>query len=181
MAQLRALGPEPGGRPVEQPEGRHLLESVAQALTTGQHPPVLTVSGAEQLHALALQMRPVFDAASSGDLTVAATRVNDLLRQTQARPQLDHFPSEGWSLHFHGRDDSLPHGWAAGCASGLALALGSNLAGRLGVCDAPVCDRVYVDTSKNSGRKFCSTRCQNRVKAATHRTRSAPASAPSGS
>ena len=52
-------------------------------------------------------------------------------------------------MHFHGTTDGLATGWAAGCATGLALAIGSDLAGRLGVCEAERCDRVYVDTSKN--------------------------------
>jgi predicted RNA-binding Zn ribbon-like protein len=67
----------------------------------------------------------------------------------------------------------LANGWAAGCASGLALALGSDLAGRLGVCAAPACDRVYVEVSRNAQRRFCSPQCQSRVKAAAHRARRA--------
>jgi predicted RNA-binding Zn ribbon-like protein len=42
------------------------------------------------------------------------------------------------------------------------------------VCTAPRCDRVYVDTSRNGTRRFCSTTCQNRVKAATFRERKVP-------
>ena len=53
------------------------------------------------------------------------------------------------------------------------MAIGSAQADRLGVCQAPVCDRVYVDASKNGTRRFCSTACQNRVKAAAHRARAA--------
>jgi predicted RNA-binding Zn ribbon-like protein len=52
------------------------------------------------------------------------------------------------------------------------MAIGSDLAGRLGVCQADPCDRVYIDTSYNLGRRFCSRRCQSRVKAAAHRAKS---------
>ena len=34
------------------------------------------------------------------------------------------------------------------------------------------CDRVYVNTLYNLGKRFCSTRCQSRVKAAAHRAKS---------
>ena len=106
------------------------------------------------------------------DARGAVRRLNALMRETGARPQLDRLPGgDGWHVHFHGPDDSLATGWAAGCATGLALALGSDLAGRLGVCAAPRCDRVYVDTSRNASRRFCSTACQNRVKAAAFRAR----------
>jgi len=76
-------------------------------------------------------------------------------------------------LHFHGADDTLADGWAAGCASGLALAIGSDLAGRLRVCAAPAFDRVFVDVARNAQRRFCSSQCQSRVKAAAHRARKA--------
>jgi predicted RNA-binding Zn ribbon-like protein len=49
--------------------------------------------------------------------------------------------------------------------------VGSSLHGRLGVCSAERCDRVYVDTSRNGSRRFCSTACQNRVKAAAFRAK----------
>ena len=81
---------------------------------------------------------------------------------------------EPWHLHFHGTDDALATGWAAGCAAGLAVVLGGPEWSRLGVCTAPRCDRVYVDTSRNGTRRFCSTTCQNRVKAATFRERKGP-------
>jgi predicted RNA-binding Zn ribbon-like protein len=92
-----------------------------------------------------------------------------MLADTGARPRLDRHDGEPWHLHFHGAEDSLVTGWAAGCATGLAVVLGSDLRGRLGVCTAPRCDRVYVDTSRNATRRFCSTSCQNRVKAAAFR------------
>ena len=53
-------------------------------------------------------------------------------------------------MHFQGADDPLANGWAAGCASGLALALGSDLAGRLRVCAVPACDRVLVDVTRKA-------------------------------
>ena len=53
--------------------------------------------------------------------------------------------------------------------------LGSDLRGRIGVCTAPRCDRVYVDASRNGTRRFCSTSCQNRVKTAAFRARQAQA------
>jgi predicted RNA-binding Zn ribbon-like protein len=119
----------------------------------------------------AAQMRPVFEATDRGDLAAAAAHLNKLLDATGARPQLDPLATGGYHVHFHGSTDGLATGWAAGCATGLALAIGTDLAGRLGVCEAERCDRVYVDTSKNAKRRFCSTTCQNRTKAATFRQR----------
>jgi len=113
----------------------------------------------------------LFEAVSTGAVDDAARQVNALLIRTGARPELERHDGEPWHLHFHAADRSLPNGWAAGCATGLAVVLGGDLYDRLGVCTAPRCDRVYVDTSRNGTRRYCSTSCQNRVKTAAFRAR----------
>jgi predicted RNA-binding Zn ribbon-like protein len=160
------------GRAYEPPAGSTLRTSVLNALRDGQPATrPLTAPQAAEFQDVAGQLRTVFDATADGDLDSAASRVNDMLARTGARPRLDHHDGEPWHLHFHGAEDSLVTGWAAGCATGLAVVLGSDLRGRLGVCTAPRCDRVYVDASRNGTRRFCSTSCQNRVKATAFRAR----------
>jgi predicted RNA-binding Zn ribbon-like protein len=162
-----------GGSPIAAPTDEP--QAVADALAAIGYPQAAVRRGdARRLAELAGRMRIVFEATASGDLDRAATEVNALLLDTNARPQLDRGKDRPWSLHFHGPNDELANGWAAGCAAGLAIALGSDLAGRLGVCAAPHCDRVFVDVSRNAQRRFCSPQCQSRVKAATHRARHHP-------
>lgn len=158
-----------GVRPVEPPVGT--TGAVREILERPDYRPRVTARDAARFAELAARIRKVFVAADKGDLATAVGIVNRLLEETEARPRLDAAAGGGWTLHFHARRPDLVHGWGAGIAAGLALAIGSDLAGRLGVCAAEPCDRVYVDTSRNSGRRFCSTRCQNRVKAAAHRAR----------
>ena len=134
------------------------------------HPTVSRAVG-EEFVAMAARLRTVFEATARDEVGDAVTVVNDMLEAYGARPRLDPAAGGGWTLHFHGRDPGLVVGWGAGVAVGLAMAIGSDLAGRIGVCEAPACDRVYVDTSRNGGRRFCSARCQSRVKAAAHRAR----------
>jgi predicted RNA-binding Zn ribbon-like protein len=134
----------------------------------GRVAPVVTRKQAAELAAAAAEMRAVFAAPGSPE---SARIVNGLMASAGARPQLDPVPGGGWHVHFHGSDDTLATGWIAGCATALALALGSSLAGRLGVCEADRCDRVYVDTSRNCSKRFCTLTCQNRTKAAVHRAR----------
>jgi predicted RNA-binding Zn ribbon-like protein len=132
----------------------------------------ISAADALALTEAAISMRQAFEAVARNDLVTAATVVNDLMAATGARPRLDPIPGDdGWHVHFHGRDDSVAVGWAAGCATGLALAIGSGLAGRLGICAASRCERVYVDVSRNSSKRFCSLACQNRTKAAAFRDR----------
>jgi predicted RNA-binding Zn ribbon-like protein len=162
------------GRPYTAPAGGALTRAAAAALSAAGRvtvPPELPTDSAEYLATAASSMRAVFEAMEDDRADEAAAAVNLLLRQTGARPQLDRVAGEPWQVHFHGASDTYGVGWAAGCASALALVIGSELAGRLGVCVAPRCDRVYVDTSRNAVRRFCSAPCQSRVKAAAFRAR----------
>ncbi|WP_404381846.1 CGNR zinc finger domain-containing protein [Knoellia locipacati] len=156
--------------PPTSPAARVRATAVALAGDSGREPRV-TRADADALAAHAQDLRRVFDAVDSGDVTDAAGLLNPMLRATGARPQLDVGPDGTWQVHFHGTDDSLAVGWAAGCATGLALAVGSSWAGRLGTCAADRCDLVFIDTSRNGSRRFCSTSCQNRTKTAAYRSR----------
>jgi predicted RNA-binding Zn ribbon-like protein len=160
------------GRDFAQPSGPDLVDAVSQVIRAGRPlSPVLSAQDAADLAGVAGRLRAVFDLVAAGDVDGAATAVNELLAETGARPQLDRHDGEPWHMHFHARTDSLAQGWAAGCATGLAIVLGTEMYDRLGVCTAPRCDRVYVDVSRNGTRRFCSTSCQSRVKAAAFRAR----------
>lgn len=173
VSLVNALTPgESRGRGYLPPAGADLQAAVTAALQTGRLAArAVTAGEAADLAETAAQLRVVFAAVDAGDVDAAASQVNTLLAATGARPQLDRHDGEPWHLHFHGRTDTLAQGWAAGCATGLAVVLGTELYNRLGVCTAPRCDRVYVDVSRNGTRRFCSTSCQNRVKAAAFRAR----------
>lgn len=168
---VNALSPGlDGGHRVEPPSGSALRSAISEALTFDRAPTV-SPAAARTIAGVVPDVRAVFEAAAAGDTERAARLTNALLTRTGARPQLNQSPDGSWHLHFHGPTDSLGPGWVAGLAAGLTMALGVDEIGRLGVCAADRCDRVYVDSSRNGTRQFCSTRCQNRMKAAAHRAR----------
>ena len=164
---------EDGGRPAPAPTGEERRAAVVAAVRYPGYEPTPSLREVSALCSEVVQARAVFEALDVGDEDRAAEVVNAMLRRTEAHPELDRRPDGGWSIHFHGPDTTFARGWAAGIAAGLAMAVGGDLGSRLGVCDAPTCDRVWVDRSRNTHRRFCSTRCQNRVKAAAHRRRTA--------
>jgi predicted RNA-binding Zn ribbon-like protein len=168
---VNALTPgEACGRPLGPPGDAALPAVVRAALQAGRsRVRQLSPDEAAGFRPVAATIRAVFDAAAAGNADDAARLVNDMLASTGASPRLERHDGQPWHLHFHGAEDSLVTGWAAGCATGLAVVLGGESRGRLGVCGAPRCDRVFVDTSRNATRRFCSTACQNRVKAASFR------------
>ncbi|KOV82453.1 CGNR zinc finger domain-containing protein [Nocardia sp. NRRL S-836] len=163
-------------RPHVPPEGAERAEVITAALrSAGECFERLDVVGeqdARDLQASAQALRLVFTAISTGDVATAAKHVNDLLTAARVRPELVlHDGDPAWHVHHRGTAGGVAAEWAGVCAAGLAVVLGTEARGRLGVCTAPRCDRVYVDTSYNGTRRFCSTACQNRVKAAAFRHR----------
>lgn len=164
-----------GGQEAAVPGDERALRSAVREAINAQGYDValrrVSADDARMISSVVTESRRVIEDIDAGDLARAAKRTNVLLRRTGARPQLDTHGPGVQNLHFHGPDDSFGVGWSAGIAAGLAMALGTSDAGRLGVCEAERCDRVYLDTSRNGGRRFCSVRCQNRTKAAAHRAR----------
>jgi predicted RNA-binding Zn ribbon-like protein len=170
LVNLLTPGQERGRRYVP-PEDDERTTAVGAVLRGGGGGREATWEEAAGLCFVAAELRGVFEAVNAGAVDDAARQVNALLARTGARPELERHDGEPWHLHFHAADNSLPDGWAAGCATGLAVVLGGPRYDRLGVCTAPRCDRVYVDTSRNGTRRYCSTSCQNRVKTAAFRAR----------
>lgn len=129
----------------------------------------------DDLVTVAGRLRRVFEAVDRGDVDAGAHALNQVLDDYEARPELSRHDGQPWHLHFHAGTADPVGGIAAGCATALAMVVGSDAVHRLGVCHADACDRVFVDASRNGTRRFCSTACQNRAKAAAFRARrSAP-------
>lgn len=135
---------------------------------TGEHP---TADEAAELAGWAARLRTVVELVDAGDVDTACTTLNAIMRETEAMPTLSRHDGEPWHLHFHSAGAEWAVSWAAPMATALATVLGNVAIERLGICNASACDRIYVDVSRNGTRRFCSTACQNRVKAAAFRAR----------
>lgn len=120
--------------------------------------------------ALARHLGQVFRDLHDGEVDAAAARLNALLSEHPAHPHLAREHGR-WRLHHHPVDVPLVPMWTSICAEAMARMLGAGHGDRFGACAAPDCDRVFFDVSKNASRRFCSTTCQNRVKAAAFRRR----------
>ncbi|SDM33848.1 CGNR zinc finger domain-containing protein [Allokutzneria albata] len=169
------VGGEVGGRPFFAPRRPRLASVVLEVLRSVD--PQLDEVGDQQAEAIAVfaeRLRTVFSAMADKDVARAAREVNALLGETRAQPELVlHGDDPCWHVHFRGTAGGLAAEWTGACAAALAAVVGSSAGERLGVCTASRCDRVYVDTSHNARRRFCSLTCQNRVKTAAFRARRA--------
>ncbi len=162
------------GRPTKPPQtnpelrsaGRLALESCGLSVRVSD-------AQARELAHVAAQLRPIFEALAAGAVDTAAELINARLQDYRAHPRLDRHNGQPWHLHFHTSSAGLADAWGASTATGLAVVVGTNQQHRLGACDAPVCERVYFDLTRNGSRRFCSIGCQNRVKATAYRNRTA--------
>jgi predicted RNA-binding Zn ribbon-like protein len=118
---------------------------------------------------LALSLQRIFFALGSERVPEAIALLNMMLGKYPSALHLS--VDEPWSLHYH--DHTLPAhaGWSTGCAAALASFVSSGHWAYLGTCEAIACDRVFLDSTRNTSRRFCSVRCQNREKVRAFRRR----------
>ena len=127
-----------GGRRVRRPRGEELRARAERALHEAGWPDAFPdTEQARGLRELAGKLRRVFGAIDGGRADDAAKLLNDLMALCGAAPHLHRDGDGPWHLHFHQPDVGFVRGWTAGCAVGLAYALGSGHGDRLGVCAGP--------------------------------------------
>jgi predicted RNA-binding Zn ribbon-like protein len=74
-------------------------------------------------------------------------------------------------MHVADRQSSVSELLIAESLMGLSTLVCDLGATRLGVCDASSCTNVFVDTSPNRSRRYCSDRCSSRENVAAYRAR----------
>jgi predicted RNA-binding Zn ribbon-like protein len=99
--------------------------------------------------------------------------VNDLLRESNALPQL--VKHDEWDYHLHATPPHAPLATRMAVEAAMAFAdvvRGGELS-RLRICDYPTCDNVVVDLSKNRSKRYCESGCGNRAAVEAYRARKA--------
>ncbi|MDQ3629315.1 MAG: CGNR zinc finger domain-containing protein [Actinomycetota bacterium] len=117
------------------------------------------------------ELRPVFETAAGGDETSVVDALNVLLDKHPITPYISGGESTHWHLHVSNRSSSVAELLVAEALMGLATLVCDVGALRLGVCQASGCDDVFVDTSPNQSRRYCSDRCSSRANVAAYRAR----------
>lgn len=100
-----------------------------------------------------------------------ASEVNAMLREGGALPQL--VAHDGWGYHLHATapDAPLTDRMLVEAAMAFVDVVRQEELDRMRICEADNCEGVLVDLSRNRARRYCSTRCANRVHAAAFRAR----------
>jgi len=133
------------------------------------HQPAATAAQMRAIGSWARRLREVFEA---GTVAEKAERADALLVAADCRPRL---VSHGAGLPFHFHYVSVHAGLGARVkaltAAGVAHVIDDEGGSRLGACSRDGCRTVFIDTSRNGRRHFCSVRCANQVNVANHRLR----------
>jgi predicted RNA-binding Zn ribbon-like protein len=116
-------------------------------------------------------LRPRLRALWHADEDEVVAEVNAMLREARALPQL--VTHDGWGYHLHATPAEAPLADRMMVEAAMAIVdvVRSGELARLRICEAPGCEDVVVDLSKNRSRRYCSTSCSNRVNVAAFRAR----------
>jgi predicted RNA-binding Zn ribbon-like protein len=97
-------------------------------------------------------------------------RLNALLALASPRPYATDHDGE-LHLHYARPDADAVEQLTTTVAMGLSQVVVQHGWQRLGVCSAESCGNVYVDTSRNASRRYCSNTCASRSTVAAYRAR----------
>ena len=117
------------------------------------------------------RLREVFELGVAGRDAEAVELLNSLLAAYPVQPRISGHDASDWHMHVTGRGASVSAEYIAGAVWGLAVWLCEYGSARFGVCADERCADVYLDTSSNCCRRFCSERCATRSHVAAHRAR----------
>lgn len=130
----------------------------------------LTAADLRVARELRSELRSVFTA----DDAVALERLNPLLEKYNAPPRVVHDAERGFHLHFEQTRAGVGPWIGATTVLGLAFVLCDYGADRMGVCASSACTDVFIDTSKNRSKLYCSKTCAHRESVAAYRARQRP-------
>src|SRR6201995_1481208 len=108
--------------------------------------------------------------ALAGTQDDVISRLNDLLPQASPHPYATDHDGD---LHLHYARPGAPllEQLTTTVAMGISQVVTQHGWQRIGVCSAEGCDDVYVDTSRNASRRYCSNTCASRSTVAAYRAR----------
>lgn len=129
----------------------------------------LTHGDLRAVHALRERIRPIFGSTADEG---AALAINGLVGQAPVTPRLTDHDGYEWHMHYFSPGASLADHLAVDCGMALAHVLSVGERERLRRCEAPDCDQVLVDLSRNRSKRYCDARtCGNRLHVAAYRER----------
>jgi len=116
-------------------------------------------------------LRPELRALLLSDRDEAVVRVNAILSEEKAVPQLIRHEPLDWHIHAVGNDAPLATRIRVETAMAMIDVIRADEHDRLSTCADDTCEGVVLDLSRNRSKRFCSVACGNRNAVAAYRAR----------
>jgi predicted RNA-binding Zn ribbon-like protein len=116
----------------------------------------------DALRLLRAEFSRIFTAAAEGAEAAAVERMNALLVQHPVHPVIVSHDASRWHVHLS-ETGSVADRYAAGAAIGLSILVTQLGVSRLGICAIASCPAVFIDSSTNHSRRYCSEHCTART------------------
>jgi predicted RNA-binding Zn ribbon-like protein len=124
----------------------------------------------EDLRALRPELRELWTLSRDD----AAERVNHILREADAVPQLVRHDAWDWHLHATDSESPLVTRMRVEVAMAFIDVIRVDELDRLQLCEADDCNAVFVDLSRNRSKRYCDVgNCGNRMNVNAYRARAA--------
>ncbi len=119
-------------------------------------------------------LRPRLRAIWTTDRDAAVGHINALLREGAALPQLQRHDGSDWHIHATEAEAPVVARLQVEAAMALVDVVRADEWRRMRVCEAPDCEAVLVDLSRNRSKRYCDSRnCGNRLNVTAYRERKA--------
>lgn len=146
----------------------HSLESFVERHRVSEIGP-LTTEDVDAVHRLRERVRRIFTATDDRE---AALAVNRVIADCPVTPRLTDHDDYAWHMHYFTPGARLAEHLAVDCGIALGRVLAAGERDRLRICEAPDCEQVLVDLSRNRSKRYCDARtCGNRLHVAAYRER----------
>jgi predicted RNA-binding Zn ribbon-like protein len=123
----------------------------------------------QRCRALRGKLLHVLTASTAADLV---TRLNAMIAEASTGAEVVACADDGWALALTSRPRLRLDERLAAAAVGELVDLVETVGPeRIRACTAAPCREIFVDTSRNGRRLYCSRRCANRLNATRHRHR----------
>ncbi len=135
------------------------------------------LSDVESVQRVRERFRACFGLDDAAELT---QRINRLVAEAPMQPRLTNHDGHDWHIHYFVPGATLAEHLAVDGGMALAHVVAAEEIDRLRVCEAPDCDAVLLDLSRNRSKRYCDARtCGNRLNVAAYRERKRSAAATS--
>lgn len=124
----------------------------------------------EDLAAIARARDRLKEVFFARDEASTAALLNSILSDHGAQPRIDP-DGGGFRLGFTPQEAGIARYLVITAAMGLAELLVESGRSRFGICSAEDCRDVFVDTSRNRSRRYCTDSCSSRSNVAAFRAR----------